>query len=190
MTKKILLVLLVLLIQASCSFKPASGAAAQAMIDNGAFPGRAPEWITNSRKIQAQNYDTNFGSPIGGARSTSRNVLDRRAEAEKKQKSVVEVVEKQPLDKIIEVCPSIEQELSKALITVEPNARIKKYESLTRRCPSSADLWIWLGNDYLAVGDYINANSCALKAFSIDARSKEASELMEKAGKRGADSSI
>ena len=80
----------------------------------------------------------------------------------------------------------MEEPLNQALVTTEVAARIKLYESITKRCAISADLWTWLGNSYLESGDYLQAKSCAEKAISLDSRNKEASELINKASTRKA----
>lgn len=190
MIKKYISVLSVFALLSSCSFKPATGVAAQELVNRGAFPGETPGWVSQSNLVQARNSDQgSFASPVVGGfkKTTSQNVISRQVQEEKEQKlrkAKQPEKEQSGLDRILEVCPRIEQELSKALITADVSVRIQKYETLTRRCAISADLWVWLGNDYLSVGQNVKAHTCAQRAISIDSNSKEASELIQKLNKR------
>lgn len=187
MIKKIICLIVVPTLLSSCSFKSASGAAAHELMDRGAFPGEAPAWVSQSSIRNAESGNNASAVSGGFRRTTSQNVLSRRNEAEKLEKqraSALPKEDKSPLDKILEVCPRIEQELTKALVTVDPQERIVKYEGLTKRCAISPDLWTWLGNDYLATGDNLKAKFCATRAISLDPRNDEANQLLAKAGNR------
>lgn len=176
----------------SCSFKSASGAATQQLIERGAFPGQAPVWVSQTGLTQSRYPGFGKTTGTGFNNSLNQNILERQYNARnanlKKVKAAAKLKSKEvsPLDKILEICPRIEEQLNKALVTTELTARIAQYQSLTRRCVISSELWVWLGNDYLASGDYLQAKSCAEKAISLDPRNKEAGELINNASVRKA----
>lgn len=83
-----------------------------------------------------------------------------------------------PLDRIERECPGVESAVSAALRTEEASQRIRRYEDLTRKCPTSADLWLWLGKDYQSQGRLVEANRAFENVLVYDPGNEAARALL------------
>ena len=131
---KIFLFLSIVLLLNSCSFKSVSGVAANQLSERGAFVGEAPEWTrrTNLNQSRFPGQTQGYSGSLGGGprNSLSRNVFERERKTEetfKKSKPKLKPKEASPLDRILELCPRVEEPLNQALVTTEVAARIKLY---------------------------------------------------------------
>lgn len=79
-----------------------------------------------------------------------------------------------PVKQIEKECPGSTNAVLDAVGTVSVQERIRKYLSLTRQCPSSAQLWVWLAKDYSSVRRYADARRCVQAALAIDPDNEEA----------------
>ena len=113
---------------------------------------------------------------LGSAGSSASVFVAPRAVAPA-QKPAASAEPDSPLQRISKLCPSVESETTDALTTTDLRARIRKYESLTNRCPDSADLWLWLGKDYEKAELPVKAGRCFERVLVLDASNKEASDL-------------
>ncbi|MCB0321957.1 MAG: tetratricopeptide repeat protein [Bdellovibrionales bacterium] len=164
-----------LVVVAGCRFKAPSTAEGRHLADQKVFAGAVPAWVNQTQEkrptfavksgLVPQSYtvptavaSSNRLGPDGfteeqgeGAERTEEGTRLGRAEQ-------VERNDDSPLDRIEQLCPGLEASVSDALRTVNTPSRIEKYERLTRGCPASADLWLWLGKDYEAEGRLVEAN--------------------------------
>lgn len=85
------------------------------------------------------------------------------------------------LDRITQGCPGVESQVTQALTTTEVDSRIQQYEALLSKCPRSSDLHVWLGKDYLNLGQNAKAGRLFEKALVLDNTNAEAKQLLEKA---------
>lgn len=184
---------------AGCSFKSPSMAEQQYLIQKGAFPGGVPEWVAspapggnfggsfaggfipqsfvrrNPGQSESEIANAQFASSAAGSSVLPRALV---TPAETKTKTDSEE-SKSPLHRIAAVCSSAEADVNDALLTTDLHQRIRKYESLTVRCPNSADLWLWLGKDYAKDGQPVKAGRCYERALIADASLKEAQDLLD-----------
>ena len=82
------------------------------------------------------------------------------------------------LEKISKNCPQIENQVLEAIQLVDVESRISSYQKLSRRCPSSPDLQIWLARDYKDTGNLGDAKRSIEKALSVDPGNPEAVDLL------------
>lgn len=82
--------------------------------------------------------------------------------------------ENSPFNRIAETCPGVESSVSDAVRSTNPADRISKYKQLTLRCPTSPDLWIWLGKEYQTQNKLLDARRCFEQAISLDGANMEA----------------
>ncbi|MFN8392052.1 MAG: hypothetical protein U0136_17305 [Bdellovibrionota bacterium] len=181
----------------SCQFKSPTVAEQKYLVEKGAFPAGTPGWIATPLAGGALpgggSYSgglipqTFTGSTPHQNRSAAPTAEESRSSAgtfkiptalAEKKEVEDDKDASSPLHRIAKLCPSVESEVNDALITVDLKQRIRKYESLTLRCPQSADLWLWLGKDYSKDGEDVKAGRSFEKVLVIDATNKEASDLL------------
>lgn len=183
---------------AGCRFKSPTVEEQKYLLEKGAFPGGVPPWVTTptgggalgggglfSGGLIPQTFtgttlsNSQTGVPAAGGAGSSANVFVAPRIVAPPVKTVEHEPEKDsPLERIATLCPSIESEVSSALITTELRARIRKYESLTTRCPDSWDLWLWLGKDYEKNGEPVKAGRSFERVLVLNNANKEASDLL------------
>ncbi len=179
----------------SCRFKAPTQSEGQAFAKAGAFPNGLPGWVqppegsSAARREDAGIIPRSFGPSIQAKRSRSlapQSRDDNREDVEERKRKVAEVRQQQleeqqksstsienqadesPLDRIERMCPGLESGVSDALRTENTTKRIRKYSKLTRRCPSSADIWFWLGKDYETAGRYQEAARAYERVLALD----------------------
>lgn len=184
------------ILTAGCTFRVPTVAEQEKLMEMGAFPTGAPGWIspaargevagaTLSSGIVPLSFSAQPGQTSAVAFSTGsvssrafetppQPTLPGRTE-ESARKATAEL---SPLERISQDCPNIESAVTSALTTTESDIRIKKYETLTRRCPSSSDLLLWLAKDYLKIGNYSKATQSVESVLRMDNQHREARELL------------
>lgn len=85
---------------------------------------------------------------------------------------------KSPIAKIETLCPGTEQSVSDALRTENTQERIRKYTTLTYKCPESSHLWVWLGKDYETQNQLADAVRCYERALIADPTDRDAAALL------------
>lgn len=192
----------------SCRFKIPSQGEGQALAEAGSFPSGAPIWVKTpegkdpARASNAGLIPRSYGAPqqvqsaralAPQARGSERERLDEEEDRQLREErrfgarvpqeegdgDLVEMEEESPLDRINRVCPGTEDGVSDALGTVNATERIRKYEQLVRRCPSSADLWLWLGKDYQSAGRRQEARRAFERVLVIDRDNEAAKALLK-----------
>ena len=181
---------------AGCSLRVPTPAEQAKLADDGAFPGGTPAWVSAAvagPSADAGSIPQHFKAPKAteaaqlsyeneGERIVAEKVTAKPA-APTTNNSEAEAADS-PLNRITRSCPSVEADVRQALITPELDQRTKMYAGLVKRCPSSADLWLWLGKDYLAADDLDNATRSFEKVLTYDHDNAEAKSLLSNIGKR------
>ena len=200
LNRAIVLALLASVFLNSCRFKLPSVNEGQVFKRSGAFTTEVPGWV-NQNRDEAPELTTNSGVlPL--AAGTSASVEQSRASlptgaaavqgelqhkikkgSEERNKAKIaegndQIDDNSPLGRIEAVCPGLESDVSDSLTTTDTESRIRKYESLTRRCPDSADLWLWLGKDYQSEKRLAEASRCFERVLLIDGSNEVAQALL------------
>ncbi len=181
----------------ACRFKTPTIAEQKYLMEKGAFPAGVPAWVATptgggrlggggvfSGGLIPQTFtpstidqskgaipSADLAGSNAGNFSTPHALRQAAAAAEQEPDS--------PLHRISKSCPSVESEVSATLTNLDTKQRIRSYESLTTRCPQSADIWLWLGKDYSKDGQLVKAGRAYERVLIIDASHKEAQELLE-----------
>lgn len=182
-----------------CRFRAPSVAEQERLITSGAFPGGVPAWVSPAARgeVPAGRLSSGFVPESFSARpprssslafntgSVSQPYFEqaplevarlRREQAQ--QAAQQEHEEDSPLERITRRCPQVEDSVAEALTTTDRTKRIAMYESLTKRCPNSADLWTWLGKDYSRDGNLVKAANSLERALILDSSNEEARSLL------------
>jgi hypothetical protein len=182
----------------SCQFKSPTIAEQKYLVEKGAFPGGVPEWLAApgpggslgaGRALSGGLIPQTFTGPAIENSKSAPNVQQASSSGgtfqvpaaiapQEKKPAEDDKAEKSPLGRIAKLCPSVESEVNEALITIDLLQRIRKYESLVVRCPSSADLWLWLGKDYEKNNQRVKAGRCFEKVLVLDPANQEAEKLL------------
>lgn len=92
------------------------------------------------------------------------------------------------IDRVLQTCPGIaESDLSDAIATVELSVQVEKYEQLTRRCRTSADLWLWLAKDYVLQNRDVEANRSLERVLVLEPGNAEARDILSTLRREEAD---
>jgi len=184
----------------SCRFKFPSVNEGQEFKRSGVFTDRVPAWVNQNRDEDPQ-LEVSLGAlpqkagssatlrqsranvPTGGLavqNELAEKLKERKEEFNRasQAEAVKTVDEGSPLGRIGSLCPGLESQVSDALTTTDAPARIRQYENLTRRCPDSADLWLWLGKDYQSVNRLAEASRCFERVLLIDSSNEVAQALL------------
>lgn len=167
------------------------------LMEMGAFPTGAPGWISPAARGESPGAAMSSGlvpltfsaqpSQSSAVAFTTGSVTSKAFEPPPKpllpQANAAAQTAKikslnSPLERIAANCPDIESSVSSALTTTEADIRIKKYEALTKRCPSSPDLWLWLAKDYLLTENFGKATQSAEAVLRIENQHLEARALL------------
>ena len=195
--------LAVLLMQLSmgCQFRAPSIAEQRELIAKGSFPQGVPSWIPQA----ALNQKFPRRSPLGvlpvsyvkpprtsslfkglndPSRSTSlitRTEIAARERLNKQDASEASVEEKEasPFNRVVQLCPSIESDVSSMLTTSDPAQKTSKLESLSNRCPNSSDLQFWLAQAYIRQGKSVKAHRSLERAVLLDPKNDQAKALLK-----------
>lgn len=83
-----------------------------------------------------------------------------------------------PLSSIAQLCPHLERPLNDALTTVDDELQIVKYEALTKRCPNSAPLLMFLCEAYQRGKKSAATKRCLEQVLMLDPENPEATKMM------------
>jgi hypothetical protein len=165
---------LCLLILPACRFKVPTPEEQQELLARGTFPGAVPAWVSAEKGSRNQSLSavvpSAFSAPIHTASSFARSTTEsdpRDLKTEEQNRQVgkapqpkVDNSEAGALSRLMAQCPNVEEEAKEALVNTDPYTRMEQYRALSQRCPESADVWFWLGKDYLAEGRLLEARNC------------------------------
>ncbi len=177
----------------ACRFTVPSSGDGQHLLERGVFGEKVPAWVNQSKSESMHGTDSGIVPStysVPSAIKTSRSVAptgiqrveQEREELEANEESDSEELainskEESPLDRIEKECPGLESAVSEALRTEARAQRIRKYESLTLRCPGSADLWFWLAKDYQDANQLVQAARSFERTLLIDPSNEAAQAL-------------
>lgn len=200
MKKTIFFTILVaaLFAQSACTFRSASSNETSELIERGAFPSTVPSWVNQSGSLNPRSTSSglipsSFGVPpaVAASRATGNSVGDvsqqgvreilkrsQSIQAEREKADANKKVSGSALDKIAQSCPQIQNEVLEAIQIEDIDARIVEYKKLSRRCPSSPDLLVWLANDYKDIDKLGDAKLSVERALAVDPGNSEAVELL------------
>ena len=187
MTRRMAAVALVLSVAITgCTFRVPTVAEQEKLLEMGAFPTGAPAWISPAARGESAGSAVSSGivpvtfsaqpSQSSAVAFSTGEVSSNAFEPPQPRLPTPVAVTKppSPLERIAAACPDIESAASSALTTTEPDIRIKKYESLLKRCPESTDLQLWLAKDYLRTGSYARATQSVEAVLRIENQHLEA----------------
>ncbi len=122
--------------------------------------------------------ESSGGAASAGETSVAESVTASAQKPQDDSSSAAAGATDGPLQRIERACPSSEKEVMHALGLTNVAARAQEYEKLVLRCPSSVDLWLWLGKDYDRSQRGDKAARCFQKALSLDPANQEARSLL------------
>ncbi len=151
----------------------------KALLQGGAFAGSVPVWVAKPAAGGAHtkrssgslipetgfSFDSGSDEKINIVESSSRNETD-------------DANVDSPLNRISSLCPGIESEVNQAILSTDIVERVKKFELLRSQCPSSPDIILWLGEDYISLNDFTAARRTINEVLSLDSSNKRAKELL------------
>ncbi len=180
-----------------CALKFPTVSEQQYLIDQGSFPNTLPPWVYVQSsvgwpikhaavglmppRLRARPRQTNSeremenwvaGPVVRASRKKAQEVAKAGQEGSEKKAS--------PLDRIASQCAGMERHVGQALTTTDLSERIHKFKTLTTNCPTSADLWVWYGQDLMRDQQLGAAGVAAEKAVVLDSSLPEATELLKK----------
>lgn len=179
---------------ASCKFRVPSPEEQDELLKRKTFPGGAPGWFspTTANSGVPQQPSGYISNSLRGPAAIAprvdeveipKQLRDEEYRRIKAQQATQSVELKSPLDRIAKSCPSIEQDVNAAITTTDRNERVAKYETLTARCPSSPDLFLWLAADYMKAGRSMDARSTYEKVLVLDSSNAEAKNGLDELNK-------
>lgn len=191
----LLLSLLLSCVLSGCRFKVPTAKEQDALVAKGSFPSGTPAWLAAANSSGKSTGQSSGLIPLDlsnafNSRNRQGNVAleaspEEEAAAGKKASSSAHETddtaseESSPLERIYQKCPAIEQEVKQALLTLERESRIQKWESITKRCRESQDIWLWLGLDYTAVGRLQDASRVLDYGLALDPQNQEILKAIE-----------
>lgn len=177
----------------ACRFTVPSSGDGQHLLERGVFGEKVPAWVNQTKTETMHGTDSGIvpsSYSVPSAIKTSRNVASTGIEQSKDTREEMEAAEDStsdasslaqnvdsPIDRIESECPGLESSVSDALRTESRSARIRKYESLTTRCPGSADLWFWLAKDYHESNQLVQAARSFERTLILDPQNEAAKAL-------------
>ena len=202
----------------ACRFKAPNAVEGEHLAATKTFPGAVPSWIMQSKNSPRQPVETGgiipqtysaptavqqsaLSRPNPQVQSPLQTDEERMREEDSKAKQLgkpgeenkgalqIPAKESSPLDRIMQLCPGVDNAVNDALQTAERNARIQKYEKLSQRCPQSWDIWLWLGKDYEGAGRLVEAGRSYERVLTIDSGNEVAQALLANVRKRQNESS-
>jgi hypothetical protein len=178
---RIILTLLAVCSLTACSFSVPSRDEQSKLVQDKVIAG-APVWFANAGAgtgAVAQNgIIPSTVQPLPSLEGRTVDVqypmLVRAEEISKAQETKPVVTPKSALDRIAEQCSGSENEVNAALTNVDRDAKIKQYEALTKKCPNSADLQLWLSNEYLKANKLVAARTGYGQVLVLDPTNEDA----------------
>ena len=170
----------------ACSFSVPSREEQNQLIQDKTFPAGAPPWFANSVAGRTGYGTQNAGngivpqviSPLQASAAKQEAVeypiLVRAEELKERQQAKQSEVAKSPLQRIDEVCPEAEAQVNAAITTTNRQEKIKQFEALTKKCPMSADLQLWLSQEYLRANNLVAARAGFSQVLVLDPRNEDA----------------
>jgi hypothetical protein len=173
-----------LLLLAACTLKVPSVEEQQELVRRRTFPGGVPAWFAAGAGGNAQIASGGFmpamlsAPPAIQARTedVTYPVLVRADELKPQDVKTGAEQELSVLDRINRECPGNEKEINQALTNTNRSERISQYQTLTRKCPMSPDLLLWLADDYRKAGQFIDARTTYQQVLVLDPASEKAKE--------------
>lgn len=163
----------------------------QVLQQSGAFPGGTPAWVARSgpetsspRRWSGIIPESFSAKPQGaGQPAPAEQERERKLSKDAEEKAAVETEKKEssPLERIAESCGGMDSSVNDALTTTDVGERIRKFSFLTSRCPSSWDLWLWLGHDQYQAGKWTAAAQSFERVLALNPGNAEAQSLLERA---------
>lgn len=152
------------------------------LMEDKTFPAGAPPWIANrvdsvsNRQggLIPQSYTPPMdvsGERPGVATAGPRGMETKEAQKRAGAETSLAV---SPLERISSFCPGTDDDVTSAMTTLDRTKRIEKYQSLTKTCPRSADLWLWLAVDYQKSEQFIPARRAYEQVLILDAHNDAA----------------
>lgn len=204
---QVVLISILVLATTSCRFRLPSTNEGQVLAERGAFPSSLPGWVkapddmgaarANRGGLVPQGYGAakvvqtaNAGSG-SNAIEQERRAQEKRSEEERESQRAVSTQtqgESSPLDRIEQLCPGLEDEVTEALKTIEIKERIQQYERLSVKCPNSADIWFWLAQDYHKTSRFAEAVRSYEQVLVLDPQNQAAQALADEARQLNASS--
>ncbi|MCC6954665.1 MAG: hypothetical protein IT290_11150 [Deltaproteobacteria bacterium] len=185
--------LAILSLATGCRFESPDFEEQRFLASQGAFALGPPSWTAldvGATRMNSGLIPETYGPPdqIRGSLASDALVASQEAQwkldGEQREKERTEpVVEEAPqsaLDRIVTMCPQIENDLTGALSTGEPTERVQKFETLTERCPESRDLWLWYASDSARLGRIAAAKRGYDRVLSISPGDADAMNGLER----------
>lgn len=197
-----------LIFTSSCRFVSPSNQEVRELNSSGAFENGTPAWaqlpkgesvaLPQNAGLVPQTFTVPESVSLSAEANSSSSVTSDRGKGMErvKKEEAVQSVEKRrtlnvpkenqvsvsPLLKLEELCPGTEDFASSALQEEDVHMRIKKYLSLSKRCPRSSDVWVWLAKDYRLLNRIADARRCAQAALALDSGNVDAKKLSAELG--------
>jgi hypothetical protein len=193
------------ILSSGCRFIVPSKKDSTALNEQGTFGSGAPAWATLPKDQQIRlpansgvipqtftvpeavslsanaNASSSVSADIGRGIEVNKQQLvnEQKLKLKNKQDAEKDVAsDNSEIGKIEKECPGTENAVVDAIKTENTVSRIKKYLVLTKRCPTSSSVWLWLGKDYLSIGRANDARRCAEAALSIDPNNSDAKAFL------------
>jgi len=185
---RIFLSLLTVCILSACSFSVPSRDEQAKLIQDKTFAGGAPAWFSSSATgvgaVQSNGIVPSTVQPLNSLESRTADVqypmLVRAEEIANAQETKPVEKPKSALDRIAEQCPGSESDVNSALTNVDRESKIKQYEALTKKCPNSADLQLFLSQEYLKANKLVAARTGFEQVLVLDPTNEEAKVGIQK----------
>jgi hypothetical protein len=197
-----------LIFSASCRFVSPTTQEVRELNSSGVYENGAPAWaqlpkgesvaLPQNAGLVPQTFTVPEAVSLSAAANASSSVnaeLGRGVDVSKDEIKVQDSSNKRtlnnpidketsssPLTKLEQLCPGTEEIASKALQEEDVPTRIKKYLSLSKRCPRSSDVWVWLAKDYRLLSRISDARRCVQAALALEPQSIDAKKLSVELG--------
>jgi len=188
--------LLVICSLSACSFSVPSAEEQKQLVQDKNFVAGTPAWFVNSAGGQSGGQSGMVASngiipsavaPLPSLDARTAEVqypmLVRSEEIAKAEESKPVASAKSSLERISQQCSASESEVNTALTNIDRESKIKQYEALTKKCPMSADLQLWLSQEYLKVNKLIAARSGFEQVLVLDPTNEDAKAGIAKSEK-------
>lgn len=143
----------------------------------------APNWFapatTGGAPTQSGGFISDTLTPMPSVQPRQEEMvyplLVRREEIrEEKKEESKPIKNPSALNRVNEQCPGHEVEINAALVNTDREERLNQYKVLTQKCPMSADLFLWLAQDYAKSGKLIDARGAYEHVLVLDPNNEEA----------------
>jgi hypothetical protein len=178
---RIFVSLLVLVTLSACSFSVPTEEEQMKLVQDPNFPGGAPPWFSNAAGGNASlgnGIIPQTVTPVASLAARTAEVqyplLVRSEDLAKAAETPAVAKATSSLDRIANQCSGTEDAVNAALTNTNREAKIKQYEALTKKCPMSADLQLWLSQEYLKANKLIQARTGFEQVLVLDPTNEEA----------------